>query len=114
MPDPETSAPWLLPFLLGLIPPLLWCAWWLWCVDWTKAWPVLAKGGWAVCVLLGLIVALAWWAVFPRGALLWHLGAVAALACLALFCGWVQGKFGWTPAEVTFDPPTPDHGHGHH
>jgi len=97
------------------LPGGLWCAWWLFCVDWTKAWPVLAKGGWAVCVLMAFLAALVWSALFPhRPNFWWQLGAVSLLAAAALVCGWLQGVLGWTPAEVTFDPPADAHdGHGH-
>jgi hypothetical protein len=104
--------------LLGLLPAGLWCAWFLWCVNWPKVWPSLARGGWAVVVLLGLVVALAWSVIFPRpllglGNFTWQLGAVTLLIAAALFCGWLQGKLGWTPAEVSFAPPADSHGHGH-
>jgi hypothetical protein len=44
---------------------------------------------------------------------LWQLGAVGALAAIALFCGWLQGYFGWTPEEVSVEPAPAAHGHGH-
>jgi hypothetical protein len=107
---------------------LTWIAWWLWGVNWTKAWGVLARGGWVVVVLLDVQVALAWSAIAPSSADLfglftlgnfwWQLGSVTILVLVALFCGWVQGQFGWAPAEISFDPPAPvhdaHHGHGHH
>lgn len=103
--------------LLGLIPGGLWCAWFLWAVNWPKVWPELRRGGWAVAVLLGLIAALVWSLLFPSRWLglpnfTWQVGAVALLIAAALFCGWLQGKLGWTPADVSFAPPA-DHGHGH-
>jgi hypothetical protein len=107
---------------------IAWIAWWLWGVNWSKAWRVLARGGWLVVVLLDVLAALAWsaiapssadlFAIFTLGNFWWQLGSVTILVLLALFCGWVQGQFGWTPAEITFDPPEPvhdtHHGHGHH
>jgi hypothetical protein len=37
------------------------------------------------------------------------------LALVALFCGWLQDQLGWTPEEVSFEPPAAEHGHhGHH
>ncbi len=113
---------WLLPWL----PLAAWCAWWLWCVSWKDAWPILARGAWLVVVLLVLCSALAWSAIFPStcnciGVPLpnfwWQLGATSALALLALLCGWVQGRMGWAPPTVSFEPPAPQpeaHGHGHH
>lgn len=119
------TIPWLLGVLLALLPGGLWCAWWLWCVNWKKAWPVLADGGWVVVVLIVLVSALAWSGTFPVEtrrrflgvplANFWYqLVACTALALVALFCGWVQDKLGWTPEEISFDPPAPEPGHAHH
>lgn len=103
------------PVMLPWLPAGLWCAWCLWCINWEKTWPVLASGGWAVCVLLGLLAAIAWASVFPHNPnFYWQICAVGGLAVAGLFCGWLQGKLGWTPAEVTFAPPEPAHGHHHH
>jgi hypothetical protein len=107
---------------------IVWVAWWLWAVNWTKAWDVLARGGWMVVVLLTILAALVWSALapsnmdlfglFPLANFWWQLGAVTGLVLLALFCGFVQGKFGWAPPEISFDPPAPahdaHHGHGGH
>jgi hypothetical protein len=114
--------------LLHLLPGGLWCAWWLWAVNWKKAWPVLAEGAWAPVVLLMLMAAMVWsriapspcdclgFVTVPNG--WWQLGSVAALVATALFCGWLQGYFGWTPREVSVEPPPAatghGHGHGHH
>jgi hypothetical protein len=114
---------WLLTTSLPWLPAGLWCAWWLFGVNWKKAWPVLATGGWVGVVLLTFLSALAWSQIFPRsvhwlGVTLpnfwWQLGSCSALALVALFCGWLQGQLGWTPAEVSFDPPAGHHDHGHH
>ena len=56
---------WLGQALLPWLPGGLWCAWWLWCVNWKHAWPVLARGGWIVVVLLTFVSALAWSGIFP-------------------------------------------------
>ncbi len=103
-------AQWALPWLPGG----LWCAWWLFCVNWKKAWEVLADGGAIGVILLVFLSALAWAMIFPAETLnFWkQLAACASLALVALFCGWLQGQLGWTPEEVSFDPPE-DHGHGH-
>lgn len=112
--------------LLPLLPGGLWCAWWLWGVNWKKAWPVLAQGAWVPVVLLMFVVTLAWAHVSPGPCnclgfvtiptFWWHLGAVCTLTICALFCGWLQGVLGWAPAEVSFDPPvgTAHGSHGHH
>jgi hypothetical protein len=103
-------------WVLPLLPVALWCVWWLCCVNWEKAWPVLARGGWIVVVLLGLVSALVWSSIFPRpmGGLpnfWWQAGAVTALILAGLLCGWLQGKLGWTPGPVDFYPKH-EHGHG--
>jgi len=111
--------------LLGLSWALLiaWLAWWLWGVNWKKAWPVLAQGAWVPAVLLIVLAALVWSQIASSDSLLfgfikptfWSLLACAGLlAGTALFCGWLQGVFGWTPAEVRVEPPPPAHHHGHH
>jgi hypothetical protein len=110
----------VLGLLLQLLPGGVWCAWWLWCVDWRKVWPVLAKGAWLVVVLLVFTSALAWSSIFPYTCTClgfplpnfwWQLGACATLALVALFCGWLQGQLGWAPTEVSFDTPSAAHGH---
>jgi hypothetical protein len=107
--------------LLPWLPGGLWCAWWLWCVNWKRAFPVLARGGWVVAVLMVFVSALAWSSIFPSRYsgvpnFWWQLVACATLALLALLCGWLQGWLGWTPEEVSFDPPADagDHGHAAH
>jgi hypothetical protein len=110
--------------LLVLLPLILWCAWWLGGVNWTKAWPVLAGGGWAPVLLLMAVATLAWssiqpvppdWLALPN--VWWQLACVCGLAAIALFCGWLQGYFGWAPAEIDLEPPAhAGHGadHAHH
>ncbi|HYV36355.1 MAG TPA: hypothetical protein VE988_11660 [Gemmataceae bacterium] len=105
---------------------LAWVAWWLWGVDWNKAWAVLAKGGWAVVVLLTIVAALVWASISPSsldildlvtlGNFWWQLGAVTVIVLVALLCGWVQGVMGWAPAEINLEPPVHAHAdhHGHH
>jgi hypothetical protein len=110
-------------WVLWLLPLGLWCAWWLWAVNWKKAWPVLAEGAWVPVVLLALLIALVWSQVAPTGWKVgdfsldywWHLGGVGALVGLALFCGWLQGWLGWGPPDVSFEPAPPAEApHGHH
>jgi hypothetical protein len=107
---------------------LVWIAWWLWAVNWKKAWKVLAEGGWMPLVLISVMASVVWshvsptdWHILPTlfvPNFWWHLGAVCLLVGSALFCGWVQGYFGWTPAEIDLEPPAPaadaSHGHAHH
>jgi hypothetical protein len=102
---------------------LFWLAWWLWGVNWKKAWGVLAQGAWAPLLLIMLIGALVWSQVSPSDCnclgfttvpnFWWQLGSVGLLAAVTLGCGWLQGVFGWTPAEWNLDPPAVGHGHGH-
>jgi hypothetical protein len=110
-----------------VLPWALWCVWWLCGVNWRKAWPMLAEGGWAPVVLLMVMASLAWTAIdarscdclglatIPNG--WWQLGAVCTLAVLALLCGWLQGYFAWTPQEISVEPPPaahdPHNGHAH-
>jgi hypothetical protein len=99
---------------------ILWVAWWIGAVDWRRAWPVLGRGGWAPLVLLWIAAALVWSRISPSDCpylanFWWQLGYVGMLLGIALICGWLQGVFGWAPAEISFDPPAhhDDHGHGH-
>lgn len=98
---------------------ILWIVWWLGAVNWTKMWPVLGKGAWAPLVLLCVLTALVWSRIAPDACscglpAFWaHLGWTVALVLLAFVCGWLQGLFGWTPAEVNVNPPAHHHGHGH-
>jgi hypothetical protein len=105
---------------------IAWIAWWLWGVNWKRTWPALASGGWAPVVLICVTAALVWSQAAPSASdslgfvtvpnFWWQLGAVGLLAAVALFCGWLQGVFGWTPIELDLEPPAPAaaHHHGHH
>jgi hypothetical protein len=109
----------------SVLPWALWCVWWLWAVNWRKAWPMLAEGGWVPVVLLMIVTSLAWAMIDARPCNClgftvvsngwWQLGSVATLAALALLCGWIQGYFGWMPPEISVEPPplTHDHHDGH-
>ncbi len=118
-----------LAFLASWILLIIWIVWWLWAVNWKRCWDALARGAWAPAVLLMLISALVWsrlqpqaWTYEVEGYALsipnfwWQLLAVGMLAALAMACGWLQGLYGWEPAEVNLEPPAiaHDHGHGHH
>ena len=60
----------------------------------------------ADCKCLGFLTVPNFW---------WQLGELALLAAVALFCGWLQGLLGWTPAEIDLEPPvTAAHMDGHH
>lgn len=104
---------------------IVWIAWGAWClggVNWKKARHVLAIGGWAPALLLIFLIALVWSRLvagsgpsfLPLPGFWWQLCYVSILACIALFCGWLQSVFHWTPHEVHFDPPAHGHDHGHH
>ena len=114
----------LLSVLLMLLPWALWCVWWLFAVNWHKAWPMLADGGWAPVVLLMIVASLSWamidsrpcnclgFMVVPNG--WWQFGNVCTLTALAFVCGWLQGYFAWTPAEISVEPPLVAHEHHAH
>ena len=117
----------LLQFVLawGLL--IVWLAWWLWGVNWKKAWPVLAQGAWLPALLVLVATALAWSQIYPSECTClgfvtvpnfwWQLGEASLLAAVTLLCGWLQGVLGWTPAEISLVPPAPDadvHGYAHH
>jgi hypothetical protein len=106
---------------------IVWIVWWLWGVNWRRCWAALAQGAWAPAVLLLLLLALVWsrlqpgpWTqelgtvVISVPSFWWQLGAVGALAALALFCGWLQGVYAWEPAELDLEPPVHAHGHDAH
>jgi hypothetical protein len=106
---------------------IVWLAWWTFGVNWKRAWPALAEGGWAPLVLLMIISAFVWSRLDARTCeclgftsvpnFWWQLGDVGLLAAVTFFCGWLQGYFGWTPQEVDLDPPAlaaHGHDHGHH
>lgn len=108
--------------ILFLLPGGLWVAWCLGCVNWKKAWPVLADGAWVGVILLILISALVWSKIEASSYILfdtliipnywWQLSGVIAITLVALFCGWLQGILGWTPLEVAVEPAD-DHEAGH-
>jgi hypothetical protein len=101
--------------LLALLPLGLWIAWWLGAANWKRVWPALAAGAWAPVLLLMAVATLAWSRLDARPYdflgvvsipnVWWQLGAVCALAAAALLCGWLQGYLGWTPEEVSLEPP---------
>jgi hypothetical protein len=103
---------------------LFWFAWWLFAVNWKKTWHVLGQGAWAPVVLICLMAAGVWSQLRPSsmpvlpGMVLanfwWQLGAVGLIAGSAFFCGWLQGYFGWTPAEIDLEPPAHAPAGAHH
>jgi hypothetical protein len=109
---------------LLLIP---WLAWWLCGVNWKNAWAVLAEGAWLPVFLILVVAALVWSEIAPSDCTClgfvivpnfwWQLGGVSLLAAVTLLCGWLQGIFGWTPVEVSLEPPVEpslEQGHGQH
>lgn len=112
--------------VLGLLLLIAWVAWWLWGVNWVKAWDWLARGAWVAVVLLVILGALvlSQIASYPLNLRVaevpnfwWQLGGTTILACIALFCGWLQGVMGWMPSEIPTYPPDATHddarGHEH-
>ena len=115
----------LVQFLLQWSLLIAWLAWWLVGVNWKKTWAALAQGAWAPVVLLMITAALVWSRLAPSPCdclgfvsvpnFWWQLGGVGLLAALTLLCGWLQGVFRWTPAEINLEPPAhAEHRHGHH
>jgi hypothetical protein len=94
---------------------LAWLAWWLWGVNWKKVWPVLAQGAWVPLLLLMVLAAMTWSRLDPVACnclgfmtlpnFWWQFLAVSLLVGLTFLCGWLQGVFGWEPAEVDLEPP---------
>jgi len=109
--------------LFAVLPWTLWCVWWLFAVDWRKAWPMLAAGGWVPAVLLLVMASMAWAMIDARpynclGVLIvpngwWQLGCLSMLAALALICGWLQDHFAWAPPEICIEPPPEAHEREH-
>lgn len=123
-------SPWLaqtIDVLKALLPGGILTVWCLWAVNWRKAWPVMAVGGWVPLVLVAWAFAYFWSLINPRALVIcgtaisngtWQFFAVTILTGVGLFCGWLQGVYGWEPETVSLDPPEHhdhgDHGHGHH
>ncbi|MBL8817067.1 MAG: hypothetical protein JNL58_13650 [Planctomyces sp.] len=112
--------------VLPWLPMLAWVGFWTFAVNWTKAFPILRKGGYIGVVLLMLVAVLVWGSVAPPiegthslfGLTVSNFAGkfvyVTMLTCIALLCGSAQlsGAFGSLcefPEEATDD----DHGHGH-
>ncbi len=102
---------------------IAWVAWWLWGVNWPQAWKALGQGAWAPLVLIMIVAALVWSRIAPGACsclgfitvpnFWWQLGGIGLLAAVTLFCGWLQGLWGWAPAEIDLEPPAAAHHHGH-
>lgn len=97
---------------------IVWLAWSLFGINWKKAWPVLAQGAWAPLGLALVLVAMAWSQMTPAAPhFWWKLAKIGFVVAASFFCGWVQGYFGWQPAEVNLEPLAPaanGHGNEHH
>jgi hypothetical protein len=97
---------------------IAWLAWCMFGINWKKAWGVLAQGAWAPLVLALVLIALAWSQMTPAAPQFWwKFLQVCLVVAASLFCGWVQGYFGWEPAEISLEPPAHavnGHGTAHH
>ena len=105
---------------------IVWASVCLWAINWKKARHVLSIGGWAPAILMMLLIAIVWSRLdvragpsfLPLPNFWWQLVYVVSLGCLAMFCGWLQTVFHWTPHDINLNPPAHapggDHGHGHH
>lgn len=123
----------VLTLLAPWTPLAAWLAYWLFAADWSKLWPVMARGGWIGVVLIGLMMALIWGVVAPpTGGKHVILGLslsnfvgkfvyVTALLVMMTVCGSVQLS-GACGRWASFPEPEPeddhhghdDHGHGDH
>lgn len=107
-------------WLVGL---LLFFLFFLFAVNWQRLWPVLQEGGAIPLSLLLILVALVWSQIAPGDVVLfggvllgnfwWQLVVVGLVACVALFAGWLQDRYGWYPPEFAVEPQD-GHGHDHH
>ena len=106
---------WIGRFLMAHLLIIVWIAWWLLAVNWHTTWRFLARGAWVPVVLLMIVAALVSSQMLTGGNFWKQLGEMALFVAVALFCGWLQGVFGWAPAEVDLEPPVAAvHDHGHH
>jgi hypothetical protein len=108
------------------IPLLAWIAFWGLAVNWTKAFPILRRGGFFGVLFLMFATVLVWGSVAPpEGGRHFLLGLavsnftgkfiyVTMLTCIALLCGSAQlnGAFGRL-ASFPEDAHDDEHGHGH-
>jgi hypothetical protein len=95
---------------------IVWLALCLFAINWKRVWPVLAQGAWAPLVLAMVLVAMAWSQMTPAAPRFWwKLGEVTLVVVASFLCGWVQGYFGWQPAEISLEPAQhAADGHAHH
>lgn len=111
--------------ILPWLPLLAWTGFWTFAVNWTKALPILRKGGMVGVILLMFVAVLAWGAMAPPvGGRHFMLGLsvsnyagkfiyVTMLTCIALLCGSAQlsGAFG-RYCEFPDESEGDEHGHG--
>lgn len=115
----------LLAVVVPWTPLIAWLAYWLFAVNWTKLWPVLARGGWIGVVLLGLVMTLVWGMVAPPASgshfllgltlsnFVGKFVYVTSLLVMMLLCGSVQlsGACGdWIDFS---EPAEPEDAHQH-
>ena len=123
----------LLRVILPWLPLLGWVGFWIFAVNWAKAFPILRRGGFIGVVLLMFVAVLVWAAVAPPDNgkhLMLGLSVdnpsgkfiyVTMLTCIALLCGSAQlsgsfGRLGEFPEEPAADDDVHAHndqGHGH-
>lgn len=117
----------LLRVVVPWLPLLTWMAFWSLAVNWSKALPILRRGGFLGVLLLMFVAVLVWGSVAPpEGGHHSMLGLtvsnftgkviyVTFLTCIALLCGSAQlsGAFGRL-AVFPDELPADDHGHDHH
>ena len=113
--------------VLPWLPLLGWVGFWTFAVNWSKAFPILRRGGIVGILLLMFVTVLVWGAVAPPSegkhlllglSLSNHAGKfiyVTMLTCIALLCGSAQlsGAFGRL-GEFPEDPADDDNEHRSH
>lgn len=116
--------------ILPWLPLLAWVGFWSFAVNWSKAFPILRRGGLVGVLLLMLTAVLVWGAIAPPPEgkhVLFGLTVsnyagkfiyVSMLTCIALLCGSAQlsgsfGSLGQFPDEPEGDEHHGGHGHGH-
>jgi hypothetical protein len=108
--------------LYPFLPLVVWIAFWMFAVNWTKLRLVLLQGGWIGLALIGVVAVLVWGTVAPPPSGSHHLLGltlgnfvgktvfVTTLICIMFLCGSVQLS-GACGRLCQFDEPSADAGH---
>ena len=117
----------LVRLILPWLPLLAWIGFWTFAVNWSKAFPILRRGGFVGVLMLMFVAVLVWGAAAPpvdgkhfmlglkvsnyAGKFIY----VTMLTCIAMLCGSAQlsGAFGRL-CQFPEEPAEDDHGDGGH